>query len=252
MEQKHAKFDPARAWSDAMRMLGAEREILLTMTGALVMLPMLLLDMLRPFTTGDSRAATLADLMRWTEANALWILLATVVAALGRLAILILLLSPERPTVGEALSAAARLLIPFVVMDVLVGLMWLGGSTLLLLPGLYLVGRTYLAEAAFVAGRVHNPMAAIAAGFERSRGNGWRIFAMVAIIYVAGTVLTAAIGSVVGVIGALIGAAGLDGFLNAFVESALGSALSLMLLLVSIASWRQLDEERHVRSGVTS
>ena len=104
-----------------------------------------------------------------------------------------------------------------------------------------------LAEAAFVAERARSPIAAIAAGFEASRGNGWRIFIMVAIIYVAGTILTAAVGSVVGVVGALFGGVGLDRFLGALVEAGFGAAMSLVLLLVSVASWRQLAQNGHVR-----
>lgn len=245
------KLDAGRAWSDAMSLLSGQREILLTITGFFILLPSLLLNTLRPFVASGSRDALVQELMRWTETNFLWIIVAAVLAALGRLAILILLLSPERPTVGEALSVGGRLLILFVAMDILIGVMWLGGLLLFVIPWLYLVGRTFLAEAAFVAERVHNPVAAITAGFDASRGNGWRFFAMVAIIYVAGTILTAAVRSVVGVIGALAGGTGLDRFLGAFVEAGFGAGLSLILVLVSAASWRQLAENRHVRSSVS-
>lgn len=241
------KLDAGRAWSDAMSLLKGQREILLTIAGFFLMLPSLLLNTLRPFVASGTSESLIQEMMRWTEANFLWIILAAVLAALGRLAILILLLSPERPTVGEAVAVGGRLLILFVAMDILIGLMWLGGLLLFVFPWLYLVGRTFLAEAAFVAERVHNPVAAITAGFEVSRGNGWRIFAMVAIIYVAGTILTAAVGSVVGVLGALAGGTGLDRFLGALVEAGFGAGMSLILLLVSVASWRQLSENRDLR-----
>ena len=249
MQQKLATLDAGQAWSDAIGLLNGQREILLTVAGFFIMLPALLLTTLRPFAASGTFAEVLQARMIWTEANFFWIVLAAVLAALGRLAILILLLGPERPTVGEALSAAARLLILFAVMDLLIGFIWLGGFMLLIVPGLYLVGRTFLAEAAFVAERVHSPIAAIAAGFEASRGNGWRLFVMIAIIYVAGTILTAAIGSVVGVLGAIAGGTGLDRFLTAFVEASFGAGMSLILLLVSVAAWRQLAQNRDVRSS---
>lgn len=243
------KLDAARAWGDAMAMLKAAPDVLLTVAGFFIMLPMLLLDMFRPLVLSGGRGTALQEMMAWTEANIVWIVSAAVIGALGRLVILVMLLEPARPTTGESLSAAVRLLPLFVVADLMIGLLWMGGAMLFLLPWLYLIGRTFLAEAAFVAVRARSPIAAITAGFEASRGNGWRIFIMVAIIYVAGTILTAAIRSVVGVAGALMGAAGLDRFLGAFVEAGFGAALSLVLLLVSVASWRQLAQNRDVRSG---
>ena len=250
MQQDDVKLDAGQAWTDAMSLLNGHRDILLAIAGFFIMLPSLLLNTLRPFDPSGARDAFIQEMMRWTEANFAWIVAAAVLAALGRLAILILLLGPERPTVGEALSAGGRLLLLFVVMDLLVGFMWLGGLLLFVIPLFYVIGRTFLAEVAFVAERVHGPVAAIAAGFAASRGNGWRIFLMVAIIYVAGTILTAAVGSVVGVIGALSGGTGLDRFLSAFVEASFGAAMSLVLLLVSVSSWRQLVQNRNVRSGV--
>lgn len=244
------KLDAGRVWTDAMNLLAGQREILLTITAFFIMLPSLLLNTLRPFIATGSRDTLLRELMNWTEANFMWIVLAAMLAALGRLAILILLLGPGRPTVGEALSAGGRLLILFVFMDVLIGFIWLGGFLLFVIPGLYLVGRTFLAEPAFVAGQMRNPMAAIAHGFEMSRGNGWRLVVMIAVIYLAGTILTAAVGSVAGVIGALVGAAGLDRFLNAGVEALFGAAMSLILALVGVAAWRQLSQDRNLRSNV--
>ena len=191
MQPNPVKLDAARAWSDAMTMLKAAPDVLLTVAGFFIMLPMLLLDMFRPMTLSGARGTALQEMLAWTEANILWIVLAAVIGALGRLAILVMLLEPSRPTAGESLAAAARLLVLFVATDLVIGLLWMGGAMLFVLPWLYLIGRTFLAEATFVAERARSPIAAIAAGFEASRGNGWRIFIMVAIIYVAQTVSVA-------------------------------------------------------------
>ena len=250
MQQESVKLDAARAWNDAIAMLKAAPDVLLTVTGFFILLPSLLLDTLRPFTFSGTRGALMAEMMAWTQANFLWIVIVALIGALGRLILLIMLIEPARPTAGESLSAAIRLLPLFVLTDIAVGLLWLGSAMLFLLPWFYVIGRTYLAEAAFVAERARTPINAVASGFEASRGNGWRIFAMVAIIYVAGTILTAAVSSVVGVIGALFGGTGFDVFLDGFVQAALGSGVSLILLLVSVASWRQLAQNRNMRRSV--
>ncbi|MFD1612996.1 hypothetical protein ACFSCW_14420 [Sphingomonas tabacisoli] len=245
MEHRPPNFDASRAWSDAMALLNGQREIVLTVAGFFMLLPPLLLNTLHPFTPSGQSGTWLREVGVWTEANFLWILLVALMASLGRLTLLILLLGPERPSVGEALRAGVRLLPLFAVMDLLIGFMWLGGLMLFVIPWLYLAGRTFLAEAAFVARRVHGPVAGIAAGFEATRRNGWRLFFIIAVIYLAGTILIGAIGSVVGVFGALFGGAGLNLFLNAFVDAAGGAGISMLLLLVAVAAWRQLGSAEH-------
>ena len=233
-----------------MGLLAGQREIVLTVAGFFLLLPALLLGTLRPFTASGARDTLLQEWLAWSNANFHWIIIVALLAALGRLAILILLIEPGRPTVGGAVAAATRLLIVFAVMDLLIGLMWLGGFLLFVLPLFYVIGRTFLAEPAFVAERSRGPMAGIVRGIEASRGNGWRIFAVAAIIYVAGMILRAAIGSVVGVIAALAGGTGIDRFLIGLVDATIGAGVSLILLLVSVSIWRQLGDKRDVRSGV--
>ncbi len=249
MQDKIAKLDAGRAWSDAMTLLRGQREILLTLTGFFIMLPALLLSALKPFSPSGARETMVQELLAYTNANFHWIILVAAMAGLGRLAILILLLSPERPTVGAALSAGGRLLIMFLVMDLLIGFMLLGGAFLFVLPALYIFGRTFLAETAFVATRSRGPIAGLTAGFEASRGNGWRIVLAAGIVYLAGVILTAAIGSVVGVIGALAGAPGIAMFLSALIDAVCGAGVSLILVLMSVSMWRQLAQDRHVPTG---
>jgi hypothetical protein len=249
MQDKPPIVDAGRGWSDAMALLSGQRDILLTVAGFFIMLPALLLQMFRPFAPTGPSEAWMQELLAWTNANFHWVVVVAALAALGRLTILILLLSPERPTVGEAIGAGARLLILFLVMDLLIGFMLMGGAFLFLLPAFYIFGRVFLAETAFVARRARGPVAGITASFEASRGNGWRIFLVAAIVYVGGMILTAAVSSVLGVAGALLGGESLARFLSAFVEAALGAGVSLILVLMSVSFWRQLTQDRHVRGG---
>lgn len=249
MQGKVSPIDAGRAWTEAMALLNSQREILLTLAGFFIMLPALLLNTLRPFAPSGTSEAWTQELLAWTNVNFTWVVLVAAFAGMGRLAILILLLFPGRPTVGEALAAALPLLLVFLVMDLLIGFMLLGGAFLFVLPALYIFGRTFLAETAFVATRARGPIAGIAASFEATRGNGWRIVLVAGIIYVAGLILSAALGSVLGVVGALIGGPPLASFLSAFTEAACGAGVSLILLLISVAIWRQSAQDRDVRSG---
>ena len=240
------RVDGGEAWAAAMAQLRGQPDILLTLAGALMLLPSLLLNTLFPFVP-DPEAGWQAQaeaFQGWISDHWFAMLLASLAAALGRLAILILLLGPGRPTVGEALAAGLRLLPVFFLAGLLVNLLTLGGLLLFLLPGLYLIGRTLLTETVLVAERLTNPLAPVRRALAVSRGNGWRIFMVTAIIYVAGWVLSAAINAVLGVILILVGGTGLDVFLPALIGGLFQAGVSLMLLLVSIAFYRQLPDDR--------
>jgi hypothetical protein len=247
MQDKPAKFDGSQAWTHAMALLKGQREVLLTVGGFFLMLPSLFLYALRPFRPSGEQASLVQEYANWATANLHWIALTGVLAALGRLGILILLLGPGRPSVGEALSAAARLLILFVAMTILIRLMLFGGSLLLIVPALYVYGRIFLAEPAFVADRARNPLAGITRSFELTRGNGWRIFFVALIVYVAAMIFRLALGSVVGVLGVLAGGSGLAPAMNALVDASVEAAVTLVLLLMSVAGYRQLADDRDVR-----
>ncbi len=236
------KLDLSRAWSDAMAILGSQRDLLIAIAGVFLLMPTLVMNILRPMDMAQD-LPPLEALELWIDTNWHYLVLSAVIAALGRLAMLILLLAPERPTVAEALAAGLKLLPIFVVTNILVGLMLFAGAVLLILPGLYLAGRTLLAEVTLVAERLSNPVAAITRSIRVTRGNGWRIFAMAAIIYVAGFVVTGLANASVVVIQIVGGTAEVTGFLGALVSALFGAGVTLVLLLVTIAIYRQLSAQ---------
>lgn len=249
MQDRHLKLDAGLAWTDAMNLLKGQRELLLTVGGFFFLLPSLFLYALRPFVPSGAQDTLVQEYVQWGVANVHWIMLTGLFAGLGRIAIMILLLGPGRPSVGECLAAGLRLLILFVAITLLVRLMLMGGALLFILPALYIFGRTFVAEPAFVAERQSNPIAAITRSFEATSGNGWRIFFACLLIYLGVVLLRAAIGFVLGVLGALSGVQGLARFLNAFVDAAADAGLALTLTLMSVAIWRQLADQRDVRGG---
>lgn len=251
MTDKRAKFDGGQAWTEAMNLLRSRREILLTLTGFFLMLPMLVLLMLRwPELGQENSAATVAGWNRWTEANSLWLLLVALIGSFGRLAMLILIYDGKRPTVGEALGGAARLFLWFYLAGLLVSLAQYAGFLLFVLPGLYLMGRLFVVEPALVAERLTSPLKALARSFEITRGNGWRIFAVSAIVVLGAFIFLLAVSTVVGVLAALFQAEGLGLFLSAFICASVFSGIYLLLLLLSVSAYGQLADDRHVRGRV--
>lgn len=250
MQDKPVKLDAARAWTDAMALLRGGREVQLTLAGFFFLLPVLLLLFLRwPLAAASSAVPTMQQYEGWSEANSIWLLLVQLFAAFGRAAILFLLLDRRRPTVGEAVAEAARPFGWFYLTTIIVGLIQSGGFFLFVVPGLYLMGRLFVVEAVFIAEGIRNPFRAIARSFDVTRGNGWRILAVVAIIAVGAAVFMLATGSVIGVLAALIGGPGLDRFVAAVTVATVFAGVWLVLVLLSIAVYRQLVEARHVGSS---
>lgn len=236
------KLDTGQAWTEALALLKAQREILLTLAGVFFLLPSLLVSTFAPIelppeSTGPQ---VLAAYQAWTAANWPWLLLNGLAAALGRLAILVLLLAPERPTVGQALAVGAAMLIVAFLLNVLISLIVGAGMLLLIVPGLYLIGRTFLAEAALVGERLRGPIAPLGRSFAISRGNGWRIFFALAVIFLGVQLVGLVAGWIVAIAARLAGGVGAMSVATNIVSALSNTALSLLLLLMTVAIWRQL------------
>lgn len=138
--------------------------------------------------TGDAAAV-----MAWAEAVQRWMqnygplyLGAFVIAQWGQLAVIALYLggggAAERPTVGGALARAGRLLIRYVLAELLVsmplGAAVLAGSVappllLLVVPALiYVLGRTVLVGPALLTRRPLGAVRAVATSWRWTRGHG--------------------------------------------------------------------------------
>lgn len=248
MQRNPLRLDAGQAWTDAMALLKAAPDLLLTVAGFFIMLPMLVLLMLHwPVVSADSSTTALQSWDNWTSANSPWLLLIALIGAFGRQTILNLILSHDRPTLAEAMQASARNYLWFYLTALAVSLIQSGGFFLFVLPGCYLMGRLFVAETVFVGEGIVNPLKAMARSIELTRGNGWRIFAVMAIIAAGAFIFMLAVSSVVGVMSALIGGAGLALFLAAFVVSSVFTGVYLILLLVSVAAWRQLAQKGNVR-----
>lgn len=243
------KLDFSNAWADAMGLLRGHLELVLTIAGVFLLLPPLLVEVFIPFESAAEDIPTLMqDFSQYLGRYGGILLLVGLVSAFGQVAIIRLLLDHARPTVGQALAKALPLLPWYFLTSLIVGLILIGGGLLFVIPGLYLLGRLAVAGVVVVAEERRNPFDAIRRSFAVTRGNGWRAFLLFAIVWVTGTIVTLAIGTIIGIVLAIggLGETGVGAFLSAFVSSLLGAALSLVLLLIYIAIYRQLGAAQTV------
>lgn len=239
------KLSYSRAWDDVTALFRAHADLLIAIAGVFLLLPAVAAGFLIPepvFTTTDIPGRT-RELLEHVRAHAPMTFLLSIPTALGQIAILTLLLDPSRPTVAQALKLGATLLISFILLNnILINLSVAAGLVLLLLPGLYLLGRLAPASAAMVAERQFNPLVAYARGWQVSRGNGWRIFGLIAIVMIVAWVLDLAITSVIGAIAALAFSDEVARVINILVGGVSAALVGIVVLLLTAAIYRALAE----------
>ncbi|WP_066775226.1 hypothetical protein [Sphingomonas sp. CCH5-D11] len=183
----------ARLLADGWAVLRREAELVLALAGALVFLPALAVQLLcdpmppLPAQPGDEASMTqwMEAVSTWGQGNAIWYLLADLVGMVGLAAIALLLVAPERPTVGASLTTALRRLGRFVLVNLLVAIPVGLGLWLFVLPGLYLQAR-FIAAVPIVAAETDQSAArALGRSWRMTAGVGWAVLGAVVALFMA-------------------------------------------------------------------
>lgn len=234
------KFSYDQAWADCVAMARAHTSLLLAITGVFVLLPQFAqgLFIAPPEIKGFDQAAIVA----WNEylsENFLTLFLLNLPVALGQAAILSLVLAPEKPTVGQALTNAATLLLSIIVLSLIVNVMIFGGFILFIVPGIYLLGRLSVAASAQMAERIANPIVAIQRSMALTAKNGFEIAGLMILIIVVGYIIAMAIGAVVGIILTLIVPSVAASAAISLLQATLAALTMLVLTILSAAIYAQ-------------
>lgn len=274
------QLDLGAAWNEATRMLKGNGQLLVAVAGVFLVLPSLILSVLTAEDTANFMAememmgqgvnspdAMLATLGNFYQSMGIGLFFVALAQMLGTLAILIIFLDANRPTVGESISQAARLFIPnllaqiiIVIAAVVIGLVLaliIGvmvaaiGETagiaiavllgiILLVAAIWISFRLILTSPVIAAEKETNPITALKRSFGLTKGNSLRIFGLVLLVAIIAGILYAILAGIMGVIftailptaGALVA--------SGAVEALLSGVLSVILLAVYAAIYRQL------------
>ncbi len=244
------KFSYSAVWNDAAAMLKHHGSLLLAIAGVFFLLPSLLLGYFAPAPTGSGQDAFNAMLQHYRE-NLPWIVLAQLVNLLGGIAIYKLLFDRHGSTVGGAIGGALPILPMYFIMTVISSMAIGIGFALLLLPGIYLLGRLVIAGAAMVAEGHRSPIAPIRSAWNHTRRRGWAVAGLVIIVAIAGVVLSFVITAVLGSIFLLVGGReGVGPLLVLILNSALTSALQTVLIVLFAATYRALAGAAEPTTGI--
>ena len=229
------------AWADLVAMARTNASVLAIVAATFLFLPNFAQLLLAP--PPEIRSLDwngVRQMEEYFRNNGLTLILCNLPVWLGSAGILALLLDPRRLTVGEALISGMRLLPGVIVLNWLTQFLTLVGLFLLIVPGVYLIGRLMLAAPAQMAERVGNPVTAIQRSFALTGRNGWRIAGLVLLIAVVATIAGAAINAVIGIAVNLVLPKIAIGIALAILKSALGAVTALLMLLLGAALYRQL------------
>lgn len=233
-------------WQDILGMLKAHADIILIVAGAFMFLPTLAQAIYLPPPEMDRfDQQAMRDLALYYEANIVPLLSLRLVTLLGTGTLLALFLHPSRPTVGGAISAAARMLPTLFFVSLIEQMMMLGGLVLFIVPGLYVIARTAVSDAAVMADDLGNPLKAIARSFALTRGLGWQVFGLVAILAVVTWVASSALVAIVGIPTQLLLPEGGALIARNVLSAITPTAMMLVFVLLSASFYRALSAAKN-------
>jgi hypothetical protein len=234
------KFSYDQAWQDGVALARAHGSLLLAITGVFLLLPQFAQGLFfpPPEIRGFDQSAIEA-LSVYFQDNWIALFLLNLPVALGQAAILSLLLDPEKPTVGQALSISATLLLSIIVLNLILNLMIFGGILMFIVPGIYLIGRLSVAASAQMAERISNPIVAVQRSMRLTDKNGFEIAGIIILIVVVGYIIAVAIGAVIGILLTLMVPMVAANASTALLQAILASLTMLVLTILSAAIYVQ-------------
>lgn len=241
-----AKFTQNEAWTDALRLMRTHWAALVAIAGVFNFLPVLLINHFVPWpepAPGTEPARALAMYGGFLRHNLIWFVLESFVVMIGSAAMLRLVFR-QNVTVGSALWFGILLLPAYSFMLLFTNLAIGIGLVLLIVPGLYLIGRLFPAGAAMVAEDRRNPVETIRRAFALTTGHGWEILGLYVLVALPGAVLIYAVEAVTGSLFILLAGQGLGKLLTGILLAALNAFLTTLLTILSAAVYRALAPQK--------
>lgn len=257
------KLDMGNAWNEATGMIGANRELVAIIAGIFVFLPAIVLAVIAPeLATGPAAVNPddpMAAMREFYSANGIWLFLTALINAIGSLS-LFALFADNRPTVGDAISTGVKTLLPYlaaqillivvlaIVLGVPVGLaVSLGGSAVGVLVGIvaavaliYVMIKLSLLAPAMVIDGILNPVNALRASWDATKGNSLRLLLFYFLLGIAVVVVAAVFGLISGLFVAMLGTGSIAAMLGGALNGLISAVWAVVIVAVLSATYRQL------------
>lgn len=194
------RFDSKAVLTDAWTMWRADRDLLLRVSGFFLFLPqfamLLLLPAMPPIAvtaemTEAEQIALAGKIVAWASAYGWWYLAAAMLVQAGALVVLMLYLRrlDLRAAMGRGLGLFPRYLLAMILVGMPLGLGVL--TIVLLLPGLYLLGRLIAVGPALVAEAPLSVVRSLSRSWALTSGHGFVLAGLVSLTIIGGALLAA-------------------------------------------------------------
>jgi hypothetical protein len=243
--ERRARLSYSAVWEDAAALLRAHGSLLAALAGVFLFLPALVLRQFAVVPTLEGAPADIAHLVAVTRAYVIanWPLILPVrlLELVGGVAMLELMLGPRGTSVAGAIRTGFLLLPFYFVTFVLANFALAVGVALLILPGVYLLGRLGPFPAVLVAERRRNPLDVFARAFALTAGRGWALAVLLLLVLFAALVVGLVAGDVAGVVATLIAGREVGAFMAGAASAAAGAAGEVVMLALFAALYRALS-----------
>lgn len=237
------KLSYSEVWADVIALLRSHASLIATVAGVFIFLPGLLVGYFLPQPEPASFDRIGQLWVEYLNSNWHWLLLNALVGMIGSIAILLLIFA-RGISVGGAIAAAVALLPSYFIASFLSSLAIGFGFVLLIVPGLYLLGRLGPLNALVVAETHRNPIAAIRRCWALTVGNGWAIVGLILIVAIAAAIVVGVATTLVGIVLVLVAGQDIGQLLVLIVRTAGNAAMMVLLLVLGAALYRRLSEGR--------
>ncbi|MGB3377629.1 MAG: hypothetical protein WBH10_07280 [Allopontixanthobacter sediminis] len=257
------KLDMGNAWSEATAMISANRELVAIIAGIFVFLPTIVLAVIAPeAATGPTEVNQndpMATMQAFYAQNGIWLFVIAIINAIGSLA-LFALFADNRPTVGDAITTGIKTLLPYLAAQILlilalsillgipVGLaVAAGGSAAGVLVGIvafvalvYVMIKFSLLAPAMIIGGILNPVRALRASWNATKGNSLRLLLFYFLLGIAVVVVAMVFGLVTGLFVAMLGTGAVAAMLGGALNGLVSAVWAVVIVAVLSATYRQL------------
>ncbi|HYN47086.1 MAG TPA: hypothetical protein VES64_10380 [Allosphingosinicella sp.] len=232
-------FSYSAVWEDATRLLRENARLLAAIAGVFIFLPGLLAEHYLPAPEPVAAARLVDTMAEYYSDNWLWVLLQTLVSMIGTAAMLRLVLV-RGTSVAGALAFGLMLLPFYFLLSISITIMVFFGFALLIVPGLYLIGRLVPAAPIMVAEDRRNPIEVIGRSFAITKGRGWAVFGIVFIVGLVGLIAMGVARTLLGLGFILVAGRELGTLLAEIAGSAFAALLATLMLALYAAIYRAL------------
>jgi membrane-anchored glycerophosphoryl diester phosphodiesterase (GDPDase) len=237
-----SKIDLNRVWDDARAIGAANKDLLGAIAGMFVLLPSVVGGLLvkdpAPAPKDLPAQQVYKQFLDLYADNWPVFLGLGIVVSFGLLTMLVLLLRPERLTVGESLKGALILLPGYIVANLAQGFAFGIGFMLFILPGFYVLARLSLIAPVAAAEQCANPIEQLQRSWTLTRGNGWRIFLMLAILYGTVQLVSLVATTLMGLVGELLLPKDIAALCVSIVSGLVAAGFTAFIALLSAAIYR--------------